>query len=67
MSESKYPSGWDAERVRRLIDHYDHISEDELIAEDETGTTAREGQVVISVPEALLPEIRRLIATHQVP
>jgi hypothetical protein len=64
MSESKYPPGWDAERVRRLIDHDEHISEDELIAEDEAATTTREGQVVISVPEALLPEIRRLIAAH---
>ena len=35
MNEPKFPSGWDAERVRRLIAHYDALDEEQLVAEDE--------------------------------
>jgi hypothetical protein len=37
MSESRFPAGWDAERVKRLIDYYEGLSEDEQVAEDEAG------------------------------
>lgn len=65
MSESKYPAGWDAERVKNLIEYYEGLSEDEEVAEDEAGTAEREGQAVVTVPEELLPAIRRLLATHK--
>jgi hypothetical protein len=66
MSESRYPAGWDAERVKRLIDHYEGLSEDEQVAEDEEAIAAeRAGQAVIAVPVELLPEIRRLLAAYQ--
>lgn len=35
MSESKFPAGWDAARVRRLIEHDEALSEEEQVAEDE--------------------------------
>jgi hypothetical protein len=66
MSESKFAVGWDAERVKRLIDYYEGLSEDEQFAEDEAGIAdQRGGQAVIAVPHELLPEIRRLLAAHQ--
>ena len=66
MSESRFPAGWDAERVKRLIDHYEGQSEDEQVAEDEAAIAAeRQGQAVIAVPDELLPEIRRLLAAYQ--
>ena len=66
MSESRFPAGWDAGRVKRLIDFYEGLSEDEQVAEDEAGIAdQRQGQAVITVPEELLPEIRRLLAAHQ--
>jgi hypothetical protein len=65
MNESRYPAGWDAERVKRLIDYYEGLSEDEQVAEDEAATTDREGQAVITVPEELLPAIRRLLAAYK--
>jgi hypothetical protein len=65
MSESRFPAGWDAERVQRLIDYYESQSEDEQVAEDEAGIAAQQkGQAVITVPEELLPEIRRLLARY---
>ena len=66
MSElQKFPPGWDANRVGRLIDHYDGLSEDEQVAEDEAAAREQDGQTVISVPEDLLPAIRQLLATHK--
>ena len=65
MNESRFPTGWDAERVQRLIDHYEGLSEDEQVADDEAAATEQAGQAVVTVPEELLPAIRRLLASHK--
>ena len=65
MTESRFPEGWDAERVKRVIDYYEALTEDEEVADDEAATTEQDGQVVITVPEELLPAIRRLLAHHK--
>jgi hypothetical protein len=66
MSEQqKFPPGWDAERAKRLIDHYDNVSEDELAAEDDAAAEEQDGRTVIAVPDSLLPAIRQLLATHK--
>lgn len=64
MSETKFPAGWDAARVQRLIDEHERLSDDELAAEDDAATEARPGQTVITVPDELLPAIRQLLAHH---
>lgn len=64
MSEQKFPPGWDDERTKRLIEHYDNMTEDELVAEDDAAAEEHDGQAVVSVPEALLPAIRQLLAAH---
>ncbi len=35
MNKVKYPAGWDAERVRRVLEHYETQSDEEAVAEDE--------------------------------
>ncbi len=65
MSEQDFPAGWDGERVKRIISHYDGLSEDELVAEDETAAAEQAGQTVIAVPDDLLPAIRHLLASHK--
>jgi hypothetical protein len=65
MSEQKFPAGWDAARVERLITQHDQLTEDELAAEDEAAAGPKPGQAVVTVPEALLPAIRQLLATHK--
>ena len=62
MSDQKYPPGWDADRVKRLIAHYESLTEEEQVAEDESAVDEQAGQTVITVPEKLLPEIRKLLA-----
>lgn len=64
MSEPRFPTGWDAARVERLIDHYESLSEEEQVEEDETAAEDQNGQVVVTVPAELLPAIRQLIAEH---
>jgi len=65
MTESKYPAGWDAERVQRLLDHYESMSDDELTAEDDAAGEDRPGHTVVTVPSELLPAIRQLLASYR--
>ena len=55
-----FPAGWDEERVRRVLAHYENPTE-EVVAEDEAAYEA-EGQTVMIVPSDLVPAIRQLIA-----
>ena len=34
MKENKFPPGWDEERVRRVLAHYEEQTEDDAAAED---------------------------------
>lgn len=65
MSEPKFPAGWDADRVNRVIAHYDNLSEDDQVAEDEEAAREQSGRVVVTVPESLLPAIRQLLAANR--
>ncbi len=64
MSEPRFPAGWDADRVKRLVDHYETMSEEDLVAEDEAASELPPGQTVVTVPEELMPAIRQLLAAH---
>ncbi len=65
MTEQRFPVGWDEQRVKQLIAELDARTEEEWIAADEAAALGGEDQTVVTVPTALLPEIRRLLATHQ--
>jgi hypothetical protein len=64
MKQSKFPPGWDAERVRKVLDHYESQSEEEALAEDEAAYEDT-GQTVMKVPAELVPTVRELIAKHK--
>ena len=64
MNEQRFPKGWDASRVQRLIADLDARTDEEWIAADEAAAVDGDGQAVITVPAVLLPEIRRLLASH---
>ena len=61
MSNQKFPPGWDEERVREVLAHYESQSEDEQFAEIEAAREA-EGTTMMAVPTELAPEVRALIA-----
>ncbi len=60
MKRNRFPAGWDEERVRSVLTHYEKQSEDEAVAEDEAAFRLR-GQTVVVVPKRLVPEVTRLI------
>lgn len=64
MKNNKFPKGWDKERVRKVLDHYESQSEEEAVAEDEAAYEDK-NQTFIEIPNVLLPEVRELIAHHQ--
>jgi hypothetical protein len=61
MNKNRYPKGWDLERVRRVLEHYDAQSDDEAVAEDEASFEPP-AHTAMEVPVELVPEIRELIA-----
>ena len=61
MSEQKFPPGWDADRVQRLIAHYESLDENAEVAEDEAALEAQ-GQTTFVVPVEFVPAIRQMIA-----
>ncbi len=62
MNKQHFPPGWDEDRVKQLIAHYDSLTEEEQVAEDEAAVGEQQGQTVITVPDTLLPAIRQLLA-----
>jgi hypothetical protein len=61
MKASKYPFGWDEERVRRVLEHYEAQSDEEAVAEDEAAYEATTG-TMMQVPVDLVPVVREVIA-----
>ena len=63
MSQNKFSSGWDDEKVRRVLAHYEEQSEDDALLEDEAGVESSD--TVMAIPHDLVPTVRELIAKHQ--
>jgi hypothetical protein len=64
MTNRHFPPGWDEERVRRVLAHYETQTEEEAVAEDVRAFGDR-GRVVIEIPVELMPVIREVIAQYQ--
>jgi myo-inositol catabolism protein IolC len=63
MRQDRFPPGWDEERVRKVLAHYEEQNEAEAVAEDEAAL-AESTETVMEVPHELVPAIRELIAKH---
>ena len=57
MNQSQFPTGWNVQRVERVITHYDEQTEDETALEDQT-------QTIMEIPRELVPAVRELLAKH---
>jgi len=64
MNQVRYPAGWDAERVRRVLEHYETQSYEEAVAEDEAAYEATT-HTAMEVPVELVPAVRKLIAKRR--
>lgn len=57
----RLPPGWDEERVQRVLQHNDSLTEEEQVAEDEA-VLQDSTQTVMAIPNELVPTVRALLA-----
>ena len=64
MSQTEFPPGWDEERVRRVLEHYESQTDEQAVAEDEVAYEATT-HTVVEIPVELLPTVRELLAKRK--
>ena len=64
MKQSKFPPGWDEDRVRRVLEHYDRQSDAEAVAEDEAAYESTT-HTAMEIPVELVPTVRELLAKRR--
>ena len=65
MKQATFPPGWNEERVRRVLEHYEAQSDEEAVAEDEAAYDSTT-HTAMEVPVELVPAVRELIAKRRV-
>lgn len=60
---NKLPAGWDTDKVKRVIRHYESQGENDAVAEDEAAFAVDE--TLVQVPVELVPAVRALLAEEQ--
>jgi hypothetical protein len=61
MKKEQYPKGWDENRVRKVLAHYESQTELQAVAEDEAAYEDT-SQTFMEIPNFLVPKVRELIA-----
>ena len=64
MRKTRFPPGWDEERVLKVLQHYQEQSEEEAVAEDEEALEAQ-SHTIMEIPRDLVPKVRALIAERK--
>jgi len=64
MKQSRYPPGWDEERVRRVLGHYESQTDEEAVAEDEAAYESTT-HTAMEIPIDLVPVVREIIAKRR--
>ena len=62
-TSAHFPPGWDEERVRKVLEHYESQSEDEAIAEDEAAFEDTSHTIML-IPNELVPAVRTLLSQY---
>ncbi len=60
---TRFPNGWDEERVQRLLQHYESQTEEEAVVEDETALQYKT-HTLMQIPNPLVPSVRALLSQH---
>ena len=60
----RFPPGWDEERVRGILRHYDSMTDHEWVADDEAAFEDTSQSVMI-VPNGLVPAVRALLSEYE--
>ena len=65
MINQKYPPGWDEERVRRILEHYEGQLDEEAVAEEDEAAFEAITHTAMEIPVDLVPAVRELIAKRK--
>ena len=65
MKQGNFPEGWDEDRVRRVLEHYEKQSDEEAVAEDEAAYESTT-HTAMEIPVDLVPQVRELLAKRRV-
>ena len=60
-TNQKFPPGWNENRVRRVLEHYESQTDEEAAAEIQSALE----KTTMEVPTALVPAVRQLIAKRK--
>jgi hypothetical protein len=63
MKQTKFPPGWDEDKVRRVLAYYEGQTEEEALVEDEAGVEPSD--TVMNIPHDLVSKVRELIARRK--
>lgn len=63
---NQYPPGLNQAQVREILDYYENQSPDALAAADEAAWQDPT-QTIMSIPNHLVPAVRKLLAQHAAP
>jgi hypothetical protein len=64
MKQTRFPTGWDNQRVQRVLAYYESQTDEEAVVEDEVayeGTT----QAMMEVPREFVLAVRELLAKQR--
>ena len=64
MKSTNFPAGWNEQRIRKVLAHYEAQTAEEAVAEDESPFEDR-GEAVMEVPHELVPIVREIIAKRE--
>ena len=64
MTDTKYPPGWDEQRVKRVLAHYEEQTDDQAVAEDEAAYESTT-HTAMEVPIDLVPAVRDLLGKRR--
>ena len=64
MKQSRFPIGWNEERVRKVLAYYEEQTEEDAVAEDEAAFEDQT-QTLMEIANEVVPIVRELIAKHQ--
>jgi hypothetical protein len=60
-TRNRFPEGWDEERVRLVLEHYENQTDEEATAEDEAAYSSPT-HTMMQIPRDLVAAVRDLIS-----
>jgi hypothetical protein len=63
MKKNNYPHGWTAQKVKKVLNHYEKQTEDTAVSEDEIAYKDKT-KTFIEIPRKLVPSVRKLLAKN---